>query len=528
MIIRSIAVALWGLGLGIWSPAASAQSLSSCTLSSPCVGYDWGAPGGTSTTSYMESHRFQRHSVVTSDGYIHIIVNTGTVQTVSTGSGTATGALILYTSANNGGTWYPSYVFSGTVGSQPNGAVSTDDVHLVTNGTGQYLEVAYDQEAVSGVTGVVNAVIFTELAYSPSNAQPATRPTWTVMSGYPQTVTPIPNTSGTTYQQPAFAEDGSLNTWLTDFEIPSSGTAGGQIGVYEYSSSDTGWVNTTLGISLPCSGSGSNGGSGSGGSCTGGNPDTTGTQHASRPVFVPLRRIYTTTPANIGVIYQSNNCLFWVTINVNNSPQVSTAQELSNFSNASANPGNTGCNLPDAQSSYDDTAASIATNPTTGDQYLGFAVNVTGSTDASPLTNVYTLTYQASTATWMTSNGQLWAGPTSHPDTPVYVKSALITPVGSSTTYAYMFINYGALSWLEVLTAPILSATVTSTSYAPFAYLSHSQATGASYDNPRIDVPEYLNTSISGNLSVVPAWEQYVISTTSGAQSLIYWNNVPN
>jgi hypothetical protein len=100
--------------------------------------------------------------------------------------------------------------------------------------------------------------------------------------------------------------------------------------------------------------------------------------------------------------------------------------------------------------------------------------------------------------------------------------------VGSSTTYAYMFINYGALSWLEVLTAPILSATITSTSYAPFAYLSHSQATGASYDNPRIDVPEYLNSSISGNLSMVPAWEQYVINTTSGAQSLIYWNNVPN
>ncbi len=532
-----MAAAIGFVGLNFAPLLASAQGQSPSCTTAPC-GYDWSANGGvTSTTSYMESHRFQRHSVVTSDGYIHIIVNTGAPTTIPGSSNS--GALEMLTSPNNGLNWYPTFIFPGTVGSQSiNLTVSTDDIRLVTTGMGQYLQVAYDVQGVG--SGNTNAVMFTELSYTASLPVPNASNTWAPMTGYPQSV--ISTTSGTVYQQPAFAIDGPGNIWLTDFEIPQSGTGGtqgtgGQIGVYEYSSNPntTSWVNTGLGNSLPCSGVSSVGSPSPNITC-GGTTDSTGVQHAARPVFVPYRQINTSNPANIGVIYQSGNCLFWVTINVNNASPVSAAQELSSASNLSANPGNSGCNLPSGQSGYYDTAASISTNPITGDQYLGFAVTVASGTNSSPPpptpTSVYALTYQASNASWMTGNGQLLTGPSKAPNTPVYVKTALVTASGASNANAYMFINYGTNSPLEAVAAPVLSqSNPTVVPYSQVAVLNHSAAgSGQSYANPRIDAPEYINANIS-KISIVPVWEQYTSSTTINGiaiQSLIYWNNLPN
>jgi hypothetical protein len=130
-----IATFLFGVGLSLVSISAGAQSIPTYT------GYDWqaGMMGGTggniSYTSYMASHREQHHSAVTSDGAIHIIVNTGV-------NGAA---LQLYSSFDNGSTWCaPIPAFSGTAtgDSATNSTVSTDDVVLVTVGGTEYLQVA--------------------------------------------------------------------------------------------------------------------------------------------------------------------------------------------------------------------------------------------------------------------------------------------------------------------------------------------------------------------------------------------------
>ncbi|HEY5102799.1 MAG TPA: hypothetical protein VII70_08445 [Steroidobacteraceae bacterium] len=102
---------------------------------------------------------------------MHIIVNTGAT----------TGALQLYSSPNNGVSWYNTYTLVGTQTLQANYTVSTDDVALRTDeGGNQYLDIAYDQETAEGG---VNALMFTELAYTPPpNAMSA--PSWAPTARY--------------------------------------------------------------------------------------------------------------------------------------------------------------------------------------------------------------------------------------------------------------------------------------------------------------------------------------------------------
>jgi len=161
------------------------------------VGSDWQAAGGVpSSTTYMASHRMQRHSVITSDGAIHIIVNTGTP---SSYNGSAqTGTLQLYSSSDHGTTWVNTYTFPGTETSQQPGnyTVSTDDVALRTDRAGnQFLDVAYDQETAGGAAA--NALMFTELLYR-SNASRTN--TWRLApnSSYSQMVN-NPSYSATTF-----------------------------------------------------------------------------------------------------------------------------------------------------------------------------------------------------------------------------------------------------------------------------------------------------------------------------------------
>jgi hypothetical protein len=95
----------------------------------------------------MASHRMQRHSVITSDNAIHIIVNTGTLSSYNGGS--QTGTLQLYTSTDNGGSWVNTYTLVGTETlNTTNNTVSTDDVALRTDNAGnQFLDIAYDTES---------------------------------------------------------------------------------------------------------------------------------------------------------------------------------------------------------------------------------------------------------------------------------------------------------------------------------------------------------------------------------------------
>ena len=158
---------------------------------------------------------------------------------------------------------------------------------------------------------------------------------------------------------------------------------------------------------------------------------------------------------------------------------------------------------------WDDTDASVATDPSSGDQYLGFAVsNGTGGTD------IYTITYGASTATWLTSTAQTFSF-----DKAVYVKSALqqVTTEGTTTPYpiAYMVINTGDAGELFFLSSDTLETG--STSYSVIDDLTTGQA--GTYKNPRIEVPQYINSVLD-----VPVWEQYLYAASPPIRSLIYWN----
>jgi hypothetical protein len=329
-----VATALVCVGLGFWALPASAQQSPTPCPSSICQGYDWGAE--YSSTTLMASHRFQRHSAVTNDGAIHIVVNAGQ-------AGAQTGALQLYTNTTNGTTWNtsPTWVFPYTVGLQTDGAVSTDDVNVVTaeSGDQQWLQVAYDEEAASGGTNVPNALMYTVLAYNPTSHS------WTQNPNlYPEMIA----SGSTTYQQAAIATDAGGNLWITDVELTFCASnpnlvSTGQIGVYErlYGAYKFNPITAiTTNGNIRC------------------NPTTGLIPHAPRPVlYVP------TTGSGAGIIglfYQSALCLWWVTINTNTVPvSVSTPLELSQYSNQLANPTNgTNCNLPTNQSSYDDTAAS--------------------------------------------------------------------------------------------------------------------------------------------------------------------------
>jgi len=429
----------------------------------------------------MASHRHQRHSVVTSDGAIHIIVNTGI-------SGTA---LQLYTSTDNGKTWNLTFTFTGTVGgnSAINGPVSTDDVNLVTGtaaqvgvdmgpdvSTHQFLQVAYDVDPPAATA----ALMYTVLLYRPGVAQP-----W-YQSTAAQSVTP---SSGVLYQEPAIAVDASNNLWLTDLEVAPDNSSG-QIVVYERPNGKLIWGNKT----------------------TIGTPGTTPIDHAPRPVFLPASAVPSSV-GYIGMLYQNATCLYWVTINALSTgvTHVSTPIELSSYSNGTNNAMPVTCALPSEQSGDEDTGASIATDLTNGDQYLGFAVT------AGRANNVYTMAYQQSTHTWI-GGSTLTMGIT-HTGTPTYVKSVLAT--GGSSTSVDMFINDGASTVALFSSSAIPTATSYSLQYDLNPYMPSMGS--YSYSNPRIEAPEYIDASISD----IPVWEQYTYDA-SGDQSLVYWRNVSN
>jgi hypothetical protein len=228
--------------------------------------------------------------------------------------------------------------------------------------------------------------------------------------------------------------------------------------------------------------------------------------HAPRPVFVGP------DITEIGLIYQADNCLFWLTLTPTT---VGPWTELSSYSNNTENENPPVCNLPDPpQELWGDTAASVATDPVSGDQYLGFVVGAL--TDSS----VYALTYQASSGSWLNVGT---VPVTIDPTTPTYVKTTFAT-AADSNTYAYMFVNVAGQ--LQFFASQTLSAG--STMYNSVDYLTHSgPGTGQSYSNPRIDAPEYITYSAtSPTITTIPVWEQYTFEA-GPVESLIYWKNVP-
>ena len=136
----------------------------------------------TSTADRMISYRNQQHSWQTSDGAIHLMVNRGSMPTGD--------SLALFSSFDNGATWFQEFSLPDT------DAFSTSDGALVTVGTGSSLLIAY---ATSQATG---NIMYVAAAYNGSGQ------TWTLAA--PQTAVSTASIAGS---NPAFAMDSLGNVW---------------------------------------------------------------------------------------------------------------------------------------------------------------------------------------------------------------------------------------------------------------------------------------------------------------------------
>jgi hypothetical protein len=108
---------------------------------------------------------------------------------------------------------------------------------------------------------------------------------------------------------------------------------------------------------------------------------------------------------------------------------------------------------------------------------------------------------------------------------PQRVQRSISTP-NSGSFYSYMFVN--DKNQLGLFESAALPASI---SYMLAGHLSHiPPGTNQSYADPRIEAPQYINTS---HISFAPVWEQYkygayISPSMPTQQSLIFWNNIPN
>jgi hypothetical protein len=425
--------------LGYLGAVVGGLLLQSIAAQATIVGYDWG--GCPSTTPFMDSHRAQRHSFQTTvDGGIHILINTGS----TTGN-----ALQICSSFNGGITWVSTYTFTGT------SSQSSDDVAIGTPGpNGTPLQVVYDMYA----TGTLSALMYAVLLYNNGG--------WTV-----QNSEIVASVAGMEYFEPAFAVDAENNIWVAASQLNTA--TGNQVVTLHYQAANsTTWSSTGVGLPNPNSGQGIN-----------------GIEHGPRPVYVP------SSVGNIGLLYQSYNCLYWVTING------SVVSPLTVVS----------CNLPVSQEQVNDTAFSVVTD-SLGDQYLGYVTNGPAGTTA---TLVVTQVYYPGTG-WDIALAQGLSGDTS-PGSAIYVKMSLVT-VGSQTS-VYAFVNnQGALALYEWGLGQSACGGPSYCLANNFTHAPANQANGQSFGNPRIDVPAYFNSQVSGSLYV---FEQY--NNTSTTFSFMFW-----
>jgi hypothetical protein len=243
--------------------------------------------------------------------------------------------------------------------------------------------------------------------------------------------------------------------------------------------------------------------------------------HAPRPVFVQPN-INNFLFGTIGLLFQGPasgsstvDCLYWTSItgDAASGASATTPVELSQYSNAPNQ-----CNLPATQSTFPDTAFSVATNLITGDQYLGYVINDGSGPNQNEA--VFAMSYNGTTNTWNTTGGATFNNGGNN--NVVYVKSVYATD-SNANTYSYMIVNQGGSS-LELYASPTLSTTQTNTVYAAIENLTYGSS--GTFTNPRIEAPQYVNTNSNPNFPYVPIWLQYV--TTGTTQSLLYWNQIPN
>ena len=201
----------------------------------------------TSTTKRMISYRNQNHSWQTSDGAIHLMVNTGS----------AGGALTLYSSFDNGATYVPEFTLPNT-----DGTSTSDGILGNAIANSNLLQLVYGTQTSSG-----------EILYVAALYNAATQ-SWAV--GTPQL---IYGAKGQYASAPAVNVDSTGSLWCSyTVEVVSSEMYNLQMS-YQSAGTST-WVRSGLAF---------------------GGSDTSG-QHAGRPV--PLAN-------GIGMVYQDGASMYW-------------------------------------------------------------------------------------------------------------------------------------------------------------------------------------------------------------------------
>ena len=509
-----------------WS-AANAQDV-------PVSGSDWCdfngtscAAGGTlSASAFMIAHRTERHSMVTSDGAIHVIVNTGSDVSLATSS-PATDGLQLYTSTNGGISWtfQPLYYTSGG---------STVDIFEYTTGgtTTTYTTVASTTDVAvvpPGGSGGQNTMtlIFTDMS---NTAVEEAQLSWT---GSAWTVTAfsqaVPPSTGYTYTMPSYvAENQGSGTLAGEYLAvvatgPAPSTATQILTFYNQDTvASPNYYATPFpqGVTIP-----------------GGQP-----LHAPRLVWLPTIEGF----QDVGLLYQAvdgsgNEQLYWEVLiagPAKKSWTLSAQQTVGGMPTSRQNfVYNSGFSVATVVTAY--TNGTLTDPP--GTQYVAYLGN--GSAGPVIQTALFTPSTGGTPGTWT----PIQTLPTTSTYVPSYVKVTYTAPYTSTESeqvppYGYVYFDRdlyinpstgnGTL-YIDNQTAvtPLTSNSCivpppgTSTCFSHNLYLAtpSAQCASSTYANPRLEAPEYAFPTESAD---IPVWLQYQPSLPPpdpNPYSLFFW-----
>lgn len=521
---------LVSIGIAGWS-AAKAQS--------PVSGCDWvtGAPtcagGGTlSTAGFMVAHRMERHSLVTSDGAIHLIINTGQGP-----APTGPGALVMYTSLDNGNSWNPktlnyggSNILAYTTGTNPsNGNLnSTSDVATLP-------------PSASGSQDSITLVFNDNNASTVEEAQLTWHPTlhyWKVTAFY-QILPPI---SGTTYAMASYLGANGIGPGEGEYLAVMATTAtNSQIEVF-YNNNQTGsayaqmMLNATTYLSVPNPANLSNSLS---------FPDAI--QHAPHLVYLPT----TTTNCqptgsscqSLGLLYETEDDssynyvhLYWEVITATatgGSPSYWAVSPLGTVSLMSQNQKydyNSGFSVATVITPYSTDAA--------GTQYVALLAQTQLTEDGGggvPFIETAVFNPSISSAGEWDNYEALTSTTSAATPAPSYVKLTYSAQnIATQPPYVYVFFDNGQNGgpagpytlnlngWAGTTPFAFCRTGCTSDYISTYTLTTPAEDSTTSYSDPRLEAPEYLTTDSVD----IPVWLQYIPSTSSEF-SLFSWEVMP-
>jgi hypothetical protein len=516
-ILISVGVAGWG--------AANAQTASP-------MGCDWtatvsGCAGGgiTSTAGFMLAHRMERHSLVTSDGSIHVIINTG-----AAGPGIApdADALQMWTLAAGATSWKFEALYSGTtdIFAYTNGANSSESNLNSTT------DVATLPPGASGSPDSITLVFNDNTAAAVEEAQltwNTTTQLWNVTAFY--TILSAP--SGTTYAMPSYVGANGVGPGAGEYlAVMATNADTSQIQVfysYDPGSLYSQMMTTTGSLSVP-----------NPVDPTYGVTNSQRIQHAPHLVYLPAIGTERTYVQRVGLLYEATDDsgyyyvhLYWEVITATNTGGTPAYWSISNspdpatvgiMSTTQADNYNSGFSVATVVTGYTN---SVPLTDAPGTQYVGLLAQTLGG-NVFIETAVYTPAVGSTPASW--SNYQAITPDSSGNPVPSYVKltySAQNFP--TDAPYVYVFFDDGitgtgpytlSLNAYAGTTPFAACSTGCTSDYQPTYTLTNpSEMYSSSYSDPRLDAPEYL-TAASAN---IPVWLQYEPSGSSPF-SLLFWS----